>query len=298
MDRLVNRKAIVEVETIDNRASINRMVIVEKQNGKIRICLDPSDLNKQIIRKPHLIPTIDEVCSKLLGKKMFTVFDLSEGYHHLELDEESSWKCCFSTPFGTYRYLVLPYGLTNSQDLFQEAVEKSFSHIENVIVFHDDMIVSGATKEEHDIAVNKVVETAKQTGAKFNKEKFQYCQKQVKFMGQVFSDKGMEMDPERAMTLVKLERPKSKCELQRIIGSFNYVRRYVPNMANHMQPLCELLKSNIEWQWLPKHEEAFENLKKIISQTPALVPFDTTKKVVIQCDASKKRTRLLHVPGI
>lgn len=287
LDRLVARNAIVEVHTIDNRASINRMVIVEKQNGKIRLCLDPSDLNKQIIRKPRLIPTIDEVCSKLSEKKFFTVFDLSEGYHHLALDEESSWKCCFSTPFGTYRYLVLPYGLSSSQDLFQEVVENNFGNIENVIVFHDDMIVSGKTKEEHDSAVNKIIERAKQSGAKFNKEKFQYSQKQVKFMGQIFSDKGMEIDPERALTLGKLESPKSKCELQRIIGSFNYVRRYVPNMANYMQPLCELLKSNIEWQWLPKHQEAFENLKKIISQTPTLVPFDVTKKVVIQCDASK-----------
>lgn len=75
LHRLIKRKAISEVGAIDSRASINR------------ICLDPSDLNKQIIRKPWLIPTIREVCSKLLGKKLFTVFDLAGGYHHLKLDE-------------------------------------------------------------------------------------------------------------------------------------------------------------------------------------------------------------------
>lgn len=111
LDRLVERKAIFKINEIDPRASINRMVIIEKPNGKLRLCLDPSDLNKQIVRKPRAVSTIEEICASIIGKKIFTVFDLAEGYHHLELDEDSSWKCCFSTPFGIYRYAVLPYGL-------------------------------------------------------------------------------------------------------------------------------------------------------------------------------------------
>lgn len=287
LDRLVKRKAIVMVHDIDPRASINRMVIVEKTNGKLRLCLDPSDLNKQIVRKPRLTPSIEETFSKLNGKSIFTVFDLSEGYHHLELDDNSSWKCCFATPFGIYRFVVLPYGLSNSQDLFQEQVEKHFGDIENVQICHDDMIVAGATKSEHDIAVAKVLERARQVNAKFNKEKFQYCKKQVKFMGQIFSEKGMQVDPERVEALCKLESPKNRIELQRVLGSFNYVRRYVPNMAVIMNPLYELLKCNVEWQWLPRHQESFENIKKIICKSPALVPFDFNRKTVLQCDSSK-----------
>lgn len=287
LDRLVKRNAIAQVEEIDPRASINRMVIVEKNNGKIRLCLDPSDLNSQIVRKPRLMHNIEEVCSKMRGKKFFTVFDLAEGYHHLKLDEESSWKCCFATPFGIYRFTVLPYGLSDSQDLFQEVVEKNFEDIKNVQVCHDDMIVTGTTQEQHDAAVEQVVQRAKEVGAKFNKEKFQYCQRQVKFMGQTFSEKGMEVDTDRVKSLRKLESPKDKTELQRIIGSFNYVRRYIPSMANHMHILCELLKSKVEWQWLPKHQETFERLKDIVSSAPALTPFDHTKKIILQCDASK-----------
>lgn len=133
LDRLVHRNAIVKVDTIIPQASINRMVIVEKANGKIRLCLDPSDLNNQIIRKPKLGLNIEDVCVSLKGKKYFSVFDLAEGYHHLRLNEESSWKCCFFTPFGIYRFTVLPYGLSNSQDIFQDEVEKHFSDISNVI---------------------------------------------------------------------------------------------------------------------------------------------------------------------
>lgn len=287
LDRLVSRKAIIRVDEIDPRASINRIVIVEKNNGKIRICLDPSDLNKQIIRKPKLVPSIEEICSNLNNKKFFTVFDLAEGYHHLELNEESSWKCCFSTPLGIYRFLVLPYGLSNSQDLFQDEVEKNFGNLRNVQICHDDMIVSGITKEDHDRTVSEVIERARQVGAKFNKDKFQYCQTQVKFMGQMFSENGMQIDPDRIEALCKLDSPKDKVELQRIIGSFNYVRRYIVNMAEIMQPLCNLLKNSVEWHWLPKHQENFDKLKKIISESPALVPFDNKLKIILQCDASK-----------
>nr|CAH7714152.1 unnamed protein product [Callosobruchus chinensis] len=83
LDRLVARNAIVKVEEISPQASINRIVAVEKASGKIRLCLDPSDINSQIVRKPKVGISIEEVCSNLAGKKIFSVFDLAEGYHHL-----------------------------------------------------------------------------------------------------------------------------------------------------------------------------------------------------------------------
>lgn len=287
LDRLIERKAIVKVDKIEPEASINRIVIVEKSNGKIRLCLDPSDINSQIVRKPKLGLNIEEISSKLRDKKFFTVFDLAEGYHHLKLNEKSSWKCCFATPFGVYRFIVLPYGLSNSQDLFQYEVEKHFSGLKNVVICHDDMIISGKTKQEHDEAVDGFVKKAKNANAKFNKDKFQYCQNKVKFMGQMFSEEGMQIDPDRIESLSMLKSPENKAELQRVIGSFNYVRRYVKNMSEIMHPLCELLKSNVEWTWLPKHQKAFEDLKVIITKSPALVPFDPNLKTVLQCDASK-----------
>ncbi|KAG5877221.1 hypothetical protein JTB14_036429 [Gonioctena quinquepunctata] len=288
LDRLVDRKAIVKVDEISPEASINRIVIVEKSNGKIRLCLDPSDINCQIVRKPRLGLNIEEVCSNLRDKNYFTVFDLSEGYHHLELNDESSWKCCFATPFGVYRFIVLPYGLANSQDLFQDEVEKHFSNVQNVVICHDDMIVHGKTRQEHDLAVAEVVKRATEVGAKFNEDKFQYCQSQVKFMGQIFSRNGMQIDSDKVESLCKLKTPTNRVELQRVIGSFNYVRRYVKNMSELMHPLCQLLRNNVEWLWLPKHQQAFDQLKEVITKTPALVPFDPERQTVLQCDASKK----------
>ncbi|KAG5863613.1 hypothetical protein JTB14_033746 [Gonioctena quinquepunctata] len=168
-----------------------------------------------------------------------------------------------------------------------EFINKNPKLSKSFVICHDDMIVHGKTRQEHDLAVAEVVKRATEFGAKFNKDKFQYCQSQVKFMGQIFSQNGMQIDSDKVESLCKLKTPTNRVELQRVIGSFNYVRRYVKNMSELMHPLCQLLRNNVEWLWLPKHQQAFDQLKEVITKTPALVPFDPERQTVLQCDASK-----------
>lgn len=287
LKRLEDRKAIVKVDNINENACVNRMVIVEKPNGNVRLCLDPSDLNKIIVKKPKTLPTLDDLSFKLKGKKFFSVLDLTEGFHHLKLNEESSWKCCFATPFGVYRYLVLPYGLMNAPELFQDVLESQFADIPNVIVWADDILVMGNSEEEHDIALQSVIKKAKELGIVFNKNKFQYKQNEVKYVGQVFNENGMSLDRDRVESLFSLKEPTNRDELRQILGSFNYVRRYVPDMANIMSPLFKLLKKDTEFVWLPAHRLAFAELKRKVCNAPSLTPFDSKKKIVLQCDASQ-----------
>ncbi|KAK9721026.1 hypothetical protein QE152_g21749 [Popillia japonica] len=122
-------------------------------------------------------------------------------------------RAMFATFLETMAIRVLPYGLSNlqdlfqeAQDLFQEAVARFFGNIENVEICHDDMIIAGATKEEHDVAVEKVMEKARQVNAKFNNDKFQYYHSRVKFMGQIISQ-------EEAPALTPFD-PKKKTILQ------------------------------------------------------------------------------------
>ena len=85
------------------------MVTEKKDKNKLRVCLDPSDLNKAILRQHYSIPTTDEVLSKLAGKKIFSVLDKKDGYWQVKLDEASSLLCTFNTPWGRYRFKRLPF---------------------------------------------------------------------------------------------------------------------------------------------------------------------------------------------
>jgi len=101
--KMVRDGIITKVE--NPQGWISNLVIVEKTDGKIRLCLDPRDLNKVIKRpKDVLIPTINELTEKLANKRYFTVLDLKNGFWHVKLDDKSSELCTFSTPFGCYKF--------------------------------------------------------------------------------------------------------------------------------------------------------------------------------------------------
>ena len=94
------------------------MVIVEKPSGKLRICLDPSDLNKATKRHHHHLPTTEEILSKLSKRKVFTKLDASCVYWQIPIDADSLKLFSFNTPFRRHRFKRMPYGLHSASEVF------------------------------------------------------------------------------------------------------------------------------------------------------------------------------------
>ena len=94
---------------------VNSLVVTEKKDKKkLRVCLDPTDLNKAVLKQHYSIPTTDDVLCKLAGKKIFTVLDEKDGYWQVKLDRESSMLCAFNAPWGRYMLKHLPFGIQRS----------------------------------------------------------------------------------------------------------------------------------------------------------------------------------------
>ena len=121
---------------------ISSMVVVAKPN-KIRICLDPKDLNKAVLRPKYQMPTLEEILPKLNGAKVFTTLDAKDGFHQIGLDEESSKLTTFWTPFGRYRYLRLPFGISVAPEEFECKLQEKLSDLEGTHVLRDDILVVG-----------------------------------------------------------------------------------------------------------------------------------------------------------
>jgi len=121
---------------------ISSMVTVAKP-GKIRICLDPQDLNKAIKRPKYQMPTLEEVLPKLNNTKVFSTLDAKDGFYQIALDEESSKMTTFWTPSGRYRYLRMPFGITSAPEEFESKLQEKLSGLEGVEVLRDDILVVG-----------------------------------------------------------------------------------------------------------------------------------------------------------
>lgn len=142
---------------------VNTLVVVEKaQNSKLRVCLDPRDLNKAIQRPHYPLPTLEDVTTKLAGAQYFSVLDARSGYWAMKLSEESSFLTTFNTPFGRYRFLRLPFGISSAQDEFQRRVDETYEGLKGVAAIVDDILVFGRTKEEHDENLRAILQRTRE----------------------------------------------------------------------------------------------------------------------------------------
>ena len=118
LEDMENQKIIQKVREGEPTRWVNSLVYRRKGNGRLRICLDPKDLNKAILREHHVTPTLEETLPKFHGAQVFSILDAKSGYWNVELDEESNYITTFNSPFGRYRFLRMPFGLRMSQDVF------------------------------------------------------------------------------------------------------------------------------------------------------------------------------------
>lgn len=286
LDRMEKLKIIKR--TLEPSEWQSNMVTVEKPDKTLRICIDPRELNKVIIKDRYQIPSLEELRPKLANKKYYTLLDLKDGYHQCELDQNSQKYCSFSTPFGTYQFLRLPFGLSSAPEKFQELIYKYFGHIKNVSVYFDDILISATTKAEHDEILNEVIQQARILNIKFNPKKLQLRVTKVKFLGFIFDEKGVHPDPDRIQSIQNLKEPTNKKELQSFLGMVNYLRDFIPNMSEISSSLRLLLKKNIIWSWDVHCQGSFNRLKDILSGLPTLSNFNSKiGNLEIQCDASQ-----------
>lgn len=127
---------------------------------------------------------------ELSGAAYFSCLDANSGFHQIPLDENTSKICTFATPFGRYRYVRLPFGISSAPEVFQKQTSEIFDGIPGVHVYIDDISVWGATKEEHDQRLVAVMKAAAKAGLTFNAEKCKSGVTEVQFLGDIITSQG------------------------------------------------------------------------------------------------------------
>ena len=120
---------------------LNSFVIVKKPNGNLRVCLDPTDLNKHIICPICNMRTLEEIIDMLKGSMYFAVFDSTKSFFHVPLDHQSKQLTAMLTPIGIYLYNVLAMGLSNTTDIFEKCMQNIVDGLQGVVNIADDVLV-------------------------------------------------------------------------------------------------------------------------------------------------------------
>ena len=129
---------------------VNRLVVNEKPNGKLRVCLDPRSLNK-VIKREHLhFPTAEEIFSQMSGTSYFSKLEANSGYWQIKVDEQSSNLLTFDTPSGRYHLKLLTYRIHSASEVFQREVTSIILDITGSANSQDDFVEWGKTLQEHD----------------------------------------------------------------------------------------------------------------------------------------------------
>ena len=290
INRLEKKGIIAKVTTPTEW--ISSMVAVKKP-GKLRICIDPKDLNSAIRRSHYPMPTLSDILPKITNAKVFTVLDAKEGFWQIKLDEESSLLTTFWTPHGRYRWLRMPFGISSAPEEFQRRQHEVLEGLEGAEAIADDILVYGSGESmedaitDHDKKLCAVLERARQVGLKLNKEKMKFRQSEIKYMGEILTSSGARPDPDKVKAITEMPRPENVKAVQRYVGLVTYLSKFCPHLSETCEPLRRLTVKNAEWSWQSQQEAAFESVKKIVSTEPLLKYYDVNQEVTIQCDSSE-----------
>ena len=221
---------------------ISNMVAV-KQPNKLRVCIDPLELNKAIIRNHYPTPTIDDVAPKLTNAKIFSVVDAKDGFLQVLLDNDSSFSTTFWTPSGRYRWLRMPFGIKSAPEEFQRRIDQCLEGLHNNVAVFDDILIygTGDTLEEatecHDKALTELLDRCRERGVKLNKKKFQYKQEKISYLGHVISSEGIQADPDKVQAIQDMPQPTDTAGVHRLLGVVTYLTKFLPQLSTIAEPL-------------------------------------------------------------
>jgi transposase InsO family protein len=266
-------------------------VLFVKKPGseKLRMCMDYRALNAITIKNKAPLPRIDDLLDRLHGAKWFSKIDLKSGYWQVRISEEDVPKTAFTTRYGSFEWLVLPFGLCNAPSTFQALMNSIFFSQgldAFLIVYLDDILIYSQTLGDHEMHVRLVLDLLRQHQLYANAEKCLFFQKELPFVGHVVSRSGVSMDPSKIAAIMDWPELKSVKDVERFLGLTGYYRRFIKNYAQLTLPLVALKQKDSVFHWGEGQQQAFAALKQAVTQAPVLTLPAHDKPFVIVTDAS------------
>ena len=262
------------------------LVVVPKPSGAVRLCVDYTRLNKFVRREHHVLPAVDHTLGQLTGAKFFTKLDANSGFYQVPLSEESCKLTTFITPFGRYMFTRLPFGICSAPEHFQKRMSRILEGVPGCALQMDDVLVFGATEDEHDARVAQTLQRLDEHGVTLNPDKCLFKVPSVKFLGHLIDQHGIRPDPEKVQGVADFAPCQDTHDVRRFMGMVNQLGKFSSKIAGVCQPINALLKKDNTWCWGPAQQSAFDKAKDLLSSAPVLALYGSTAPTIVSADAS------------
>ena len=290
-----------------NSAFASPIVLARKKDGGWRMCVDLRRVNSNTKPMRWPLPKIQELLPHLVGASFFATFDLLRGFWQFPVSEESKQYLAFVTHKGLYEFERIVMGARNSASHFQKVMTQVLQHLvlEAVLVYIDDLLCYAKTAEELVAAIEAVFVQMRKFGIKLKPSKCELFARVIVWCGWQVSEKGVGVNPEFVATVCDMVRPTDGAQLQQFLACCNWLRSKIPQYAELVSPLQELLNTGLKGQpkrnkyhaskvnlnnlgWGQKHDEVYEAIKGALRDAVTTAHLDPNKVVCLFPDASEE----------
>jgi hypothetical protein len=251
-------------------------VVVPKANGKLRMCIDYTNLNKARPKYPYPLPRIDQIVDSTSGCDLLSFIDAYSGFHQIKMASDDRKHTAFVIVDGLYCYIVMPYGLLNALPTFARAMNITLGDLvrDTVEVYVDDIVVK--TRESNSLLGNlaQVFNKLHVTSTKLNPEKCVFGISAGKLLGFLVSHRGIEANPDKIQAIEAMRPPARLKDVQRLTGSLAALSRFILRLAERALPFFKLMRGFGPFAWTEEAEQAFQEMKQYLTSLPVLVAPD------------------------
>jgi hypothetical protein len=247
---------------------VANLVPVRKKNGEIRLCVDFRNLNRSSKKDNYPLPKMEHILQRVTGSARMSMIDGFSGYNQISVLPEDREKTTFTTPWGTFMYAKIPFGLMNAGATFQRAMDIAFIGEKEkfVVIYLDDITVFSRSDKEHYHHLKKVFLKCRKFGLSLNPKKSLFSMKEGKLLGHIVSAEGVRIDPSRVEAIQTLSLPRSKKEIQSFLGKIIFLRRFISNFVELVKFITSMLRKGNEVKWTVEAQNYFDQIKQALTE--------------------------------
>ena len=257
--------------------------------GNLRMVTDFGDLSMVVERPVHPFPSAMDIINTIApDSKVFAKLDATKGYFQIPLGEESQLLTTFLLPRGRFCYMKGPMGLNATGDEWNLRSDQAVSGLPGVSKIVDDILVQAPNRQVLFDRIRAVLDRCRQHGITLSEKKFEVGER-LPFAGFVVSAAGVHPDPAKVEAIREFPVPSDVTAVRSFLGLANQLGSFLPDLAHVTSPLRGLLRKNVAFVWLPEHQHAFDEARRILTSSQMVHHFDKDLPTELLTDASRTK---------